>query len=114
MLEEIGSVENIPSCVKRAKDKSDPFRLMGFGHRLYKNVDPRAALMRNMCHTLLSHLKITDTLLTIAMELEKVALSDEYFISRKLYPNVDFYSGICFRALGIPRNMFTVIFAVGR
>lgn len=114
MLEEIGSVENIPSCVKRAKDKSDPFRLMGFGHRLYKNVDPRAALMRNMCHTLLSHLKITDPLLMIAMELEKVALSDEYFISRKLYPNVDFYSGICFRALGIPRNMFTVIFAVGR
>ena len=114
MLEEIGSVENIPACVARAKDKSDSFRLMGFGHRLYKTTDPRAKLMRQMCHKLLTHLKIKDPLLDLAMELEKVALSDEYFIKRKLYPNVDFYSGICFRALGIPMNMFTVVFAVGR
>lgn len=98
----------------RAKDKSDPFRLMGFGHRLYKTTDPRAKLMRNMCHKLLTHLKIEDPLLDLAMELERVALSDEYFVKRRLYPNVDFYSGICFRALGIPLNMFTVVFAVGR
>mmetsp|Transcript_9683 Transcript_9683/g.23916 ORF Transcript_9683/g.23916 Transcript_9683/m.23916 type:complete len:431 (-) Transcript_9683:597-1889(-) len=114
MLEEIGSVENIPACVARAKDKTDSFRLMGFGHRLYKTTDPRAKVMRDMCHKLLSHLKIKDPLLSLAMELERVALSDEYFIKRKLYPNVDFYSGICFRALGIPVNMFTVVFAVGR
>ena len=114
MLEEIGTVDRIPECVARAKSKTDPFRLMGFGHRVYKQTDPRARLMRNMCHKLLDHLKIEDPLLDLAMELEKVALSDEYFIKRKLYPNVDFYSGICFRALGIPREMFTVIFAVGR
>ena len=114
MLEEIGTVDRIPECVARAKSKTDPFRLMGFGHRVYKQMDPRARLMRDMCHKLLDHLKIKDPLLDLAMELEKVALSDEYFISRKLYPNVDFYSGICFRALGIPREMFTVIFAVGR
>ena len=114
MLEEIGTVDNIPKCVARAKDRSDPFRLMGFGHRLYKKMDPRARLMREMCHTLLAHLEIDDPLLELAMALEKVALEDDYFISRKLYPNVDFYSGICFRALGIPLNMFTVVFAVGR
>jgi len=114
MLEEIGTVDNIPKCIARAKDRSDPFRLMGFGHRLYKKMDPRARLMREMCHTLLAHLKIEDPLLELAMALEKVALEDDYFISRKLYPNVDFYSGICFRALGIPLNMFTVVFAVGR
>lgn len=114
MLEEIGSVANIPAFVAKAKDKNDPFRLMGFGHRLYKTMDPRAKLMRDMCHTLLSHLHIEDPLLDLAMELERVALADEYFIKRKLYPNVDFYSGICFRALGIPLNMFTVVFAVGR
>ncbi len=114
MLEEIGTVENIPKCVARAKDKSDPFRLMGFGHRLYKTVDPRATLMRDMCHDLLRHLKVNDPLLLIAMELEKTATNDAYFTSRRLYPNVDFYSGICFRALGIPNNMFTVVFAVAR
>jgi citrate synthase len=114
MLEEIGSVENIPKCVARAKDKRDPFRLMGFGHRLYKTVDPRATLMRDMCHDLLRHLNVNDPLLLIAMELEKTATNDAYFTSRRLYPNVDFYSGICFRALGIPRNMFTVVFAVAR
>ena len=114
MLEEIGTVDNIPKFVARAKDRSDSFRLMGFGHRLYKKMDPRARLMREMCHTLLAHLEIDDPLLELAMALEKVALEDDYFISRKLYPNVDFYSGICFRALGIPLNMFTVVFAVGR
>jgi citrate synthase len=87
---------------------------MGFGHRLYKTVDPRATLMRDMCHSLLSHLQSSDPLLALAMELEKLASQDEYFTSRRLYPNVDFYSGICFRALGVPRNMFTVVFAVAR
>ena len=110
----LGRWTGSPECVARAKSKTDPFRLMGFGHRVYKQMDPRARLMRDMCHKLLDHLKIKDPLLDLAMELEKVALSDDYFISRKLYPNVDFYSGICFRALGIPREMFTVIFAVGR
>jgi citrate synthase len=114
MLEEIGTVENIPKCIERAKDKNDQFRLMGFGHRLYKTVDPRATLMRDMCHDLLRHLNVNDPLLLIAMELEKTATNDAYFTSRRLYPNVDFYSGICFRALGIPRNMFTVVFAVAR
>jgi citrate synthase len=114
MLEEIGDVKNIPKCLARAKDRNDPFRLMGFGHRLYKTVDPRATLMRDMCHSLLSHLQSSDPLLALAMELEKLASQDEYFTSRRLYPNVDFYSGICFRALGVPRNMFTVVFAVAR
>lgn len=114
MLEEIGTVENIPTFVARAKDKSDPFRLMGFGHRIYKTTDPRAKLMREMCHRLLDHLKLDDPLLELAMALERVALEDEYFVKRRLYPNVDFYSGICFRALGIPVEMFTVIFAVAR
>ncbi|WP_297481306.1 citrate synthase [uncultured Photobacterium sp.] len=114
MLEEIGSVENIPEFIERAKDKDDPFRLMGFGHRVYKNYDPRATVMREACHEVLEELKIDDPLLDVAMELERIALSDEYFISKKLYPNVDFYSGIILKAIGIPVSMFTVIFAISR
>ena len=114
MLEAIGTRENIPRFIAKAKDRGDPFRLMGFGHRLYKKTDPRARLMRDMCHKLLKHLDVEDPLLDLAMELEKAATEDEYFVARRLYPNVDFYSGICFRALGIPLNMFTVVFAVGR
>jgi citrate synthase len=111
MLEAIGTRENIPRFIAKAKDRGDPFRLMGFGHRLYKKTDPRARLMRDMCHKLLKHLDVEDPLLDLAMELEKAATEDEYFVARRLYPNVDFYSGICFRALGIPLNMFTVVFA---
>jgi len=115
MLDEIGSVENIPKYVEKAKDKQDPFRLMGFGHRVYKNYDPRARVMKKMCHKLLAELNITnEPLLDLAMELEKIALSDEYFIKRKLFPNVDFYSGIVLKAMGIPRSMFTVLFSLGR
>lgn len=114
MLEEIGSVENIPEFIERAKDKDDPFRLMGFGHRVYKNYDPRATVMREACHEVLEELKINDPLLDVAMELERIALSDEYFVSKKLYPNVDFYSGIILKAIGIPVSMFTVIFAMSR
>lgn len=114
MLEEIGSVENIPEFIERAKDKDDPFRLMGFGHRVYKNYDPRATVMREACHEVLEELKIDDPLLDVAMELERIALSDEYFVSKKLYPNVDFYSGIILKAIGIPVSMFTVIFAMSR
>jgi citrate synthase len=118
MLEEIGSVERIPLFIARAKDKSDTFRLMGFGHRVYKTRDPRAALMAALCHRLLAHVARSgaaeDPLLQIALALEQAALSDEYFIARKLYPNVDFYSGICLRALGIPTSMFTPLFAVAR
>jgi len=114
MLREIGSADNVETFVARAKDKNDSFRLMGFGHRLYKTIDPRATLMRDMCHTLLNHLQLDDPLLHVAKALEEVALKDEYFIKRKLYPNVDFYSGICFRALGIPESMMTVVFAVSR
>jgi citrate synthase len=114
MLEEIGSVENIPEYVERAKDKDDPFRLMGFGHRVYKNYDPRATVMRETCHEVLKELNIKDPLLDVAMELERIALSDEYFVSKKLYPNVDFYSGIILKAIGIPVSMFTVIFAISR
>eukprot|EP00873_Tetraselmis_striata_P033499 jgi/Tetstr1/453763/TSEL_040715.t1 len=114
MLREIGTPDNVAACVARAKDKADPFRLMGFGHRLYKAMDPRAKLMREMCGTLLAHLQLDDPLLHVAQALEEVALQDDYFVSRKLYPNVDFYSGICFRALGIPEDMMTVIFAVSR
>ena len=114
-LTEIGDVKNIPHFIKRAKDKSDPFRLMGFGHRVYKNYDPRAAVLRKSCHEVLGELgKQDEPLLKIAMELEKIALNDEYFIERKLYPNVDFYSGIIYRALGIPTALFTVLFAVAR
>ncbi|MCF2304423.1 citrate synthase [Photobacterium carnosum] len=114
MLEEIGCVENIPEFIERAKDKDDPFHLMGFGHRVYKNYDPRATVMREACHEVLDELKIDNPLLDVAMELERIALSDEYFVSKKLYPNVDFYSGIILKAIGIPVSMFTVIFAMSR
>ena len=114
-LTEIGDVKNIPHFIKRAKDKADPFRLMGFGHRVYKNYDPRAAVLRKSCHDVLKVLGQQDEpLLKIAMELEKIALNDDYFIERKLYPNVDFYSGIIYRAMGIPTALFTVLFAVAR
>ena len=114
MLEEIGSMDRIPEFVARAKDKDDPFRLMGFGHRVYKNFDPRAKVMQKTCHEVLSELGVKEPLLELAMELERIALEDEYFVEKKLYPNVDFYSGIIFRALGIPTSMFTVLFAVAR
>jgi len=115
MLNEIGTVDNINKYVKKAKDKDDPFRLMGFGHRVYKNFDPRAKVMQQSCHEVLGELGITDEpLLDLAMALEKIALEDEYFVERKLYPNVDFYSGIIFKAIGIPESMFTVLFAVAR
>ncbi|GLX87297.1 citrate synthase [Thalassotalea loyana] len=114
MLEEIGDVSRVDEYVAKAKDKSDPFRLMGFGHRVYKNFDPRATVMRETCHEVLEELGVTDPLLDVAMALEKVALEDPYFIEKKLYPNVDFYSGIILKALGIPTSMFTVIFAMSR
>ena len=115
MLNEIGTVDNINKYVKKAKDKDDPFRLMGFGHRVYKNFDPRAKVMQQSCHEVLGELGITnEPLLDLAMALEKIALEDEYFVERKLYPNVDFYSGIIFKAIGIPESMFTVLFAVAR
>ena len=115
MLEQIGSKDRIPEFVKRAKDKDDPFRLMGFGHRVYKNYDPRATVMRETAHEVLGELGIkNDPLLETAMELERIALEDEYFIEKKLYPNIDFYSGICLRAMGFPTSMFTVLFAVAR
>jgi citrate synthase len=114
-LAEIGTVERIPEMLRRAKDKADPYRLMGFGHRVYKSYDPRAKVLRPLCHQVLAALgREDDPLLQLAMELERVALEDDYFISRKLYPNVDFYSGIIFRALGLPPSMFTPIFAVAR
>ncbi|MDY7025049.1 MAG: citrate synthase [Pseudomonadota bacterium] len=114
MLDEIGSVENIDEYIAKAKDKNDSFRLMGFGHRVYKNFDPRAGVMRESCHEVLNDLGIDDPQLELAMELEKRALNDEYFVSRKLFPNVDFYSGIILKAIGIPTSMFTVIFALSR
>jgi len=114
MLEEIGSLDRIDEFVAKAKDKNDPFRLMGFGHRVYKNFDPRATVMRETCHEVLKELNIQDPLLDVAMELERIALEDEYFVSKKLYPNVDFYSGIILKAIGIPTSMFTVIFAMSR
>jgi citrate synthase len=115
MLEEIGDVSQIPKYVAKAKDKSDPFRLMGFGHRVYKNFDPRATIIRAMAHKVLDKLGRQDTpLFDLALELEQVALKDEYFIEKNLYPNVDFYSGIIYRALNIPTSMFTVMFALGR
>ena len=115
MLKEIGDPENIPKYINKAKDKNDPFRLMGFGHRVYKNYDPRANVLKKYCHEVLADLKIKeDKLLTIATELEKIALKDAYFIEKKLFPNVDFYSGIIYRALGIPTQMFTVFFALAR
>jgi citrate synthase len=115
MLAEIGSVEKIPEFIQAVKDKTSKIRLMGFGHRVYKNYDPRAKLMQQTCHEVLKETgHQNDPLLKVAMELEKVALSDEYFISRKLYPNVDFYSGITLKAIGFPTSMFTVLFAVAR
>jgi citrate synthase len=114
MLAEIGTKENIPAFIEKVKDKLDPTRLMGFGHRVYKNFDPRAKILRDACHKVLKELGIKDPQLEIAMELERIALSDDYFISRRLYPNVDFYSGIIMRAIGIPTNMFTTIFAMSR
>jgi citrate synthase len=115
MLAEIGSVDRIPEFIKRAKDKNDPFRLMGFGHRVYKNYDPRARVMHKTCHEVLGELGIKDDpLLDVAMELERIALSDEYFVEKKLYPNIDFYSGITLKAMGFPTTMFTVLFALAR
>jgi len=114
MLAEIGKPENVGAAVAKAKDKESGFRLMGFGHRVYKNYDPRAALVRKMTHEVLGALNINDPLLEVAMRLEEAALKDEYFIQRKLYPNVDFYSGIIYKALGIPTEMFTVMFAIAR
>merc|ERR1711971_144706 len=115
MLEQIGTKENIDKFIAKAKGKKDPFRLMGFGHRVYKNYDPRAKVMQKICHELLAELKIdNEPLLDLALELEQIALNDEYFKKRRLFPNVDFYSGIVLRAIGIPRSMYTVLFAVGR
>jgi len=114
MLDEIGTKENIPKFIEKAKDKNDPFRLMGFGHRVYKNHDPRATVLRESCHNVLKELKIKDPKLELAMELERIALEDEYFVDRKLFPNVDFYSGIILKAIGFPTSMFTVLFALAR
>ena len=115
MLREIGTVDRIPEYIARAKNKDDPFRLMGFGHRVYKNYDPRAKIMQKTCHEVLAELGVKDDpLLDVAMELEKIALHDEYFIEKKLYPNIDFYSGITLKAMGFPTTMFTVLFAVAR
>ncbi len=114
MLGEIGTVDRIPEFIKRSKDPNDSFRLMGFGHRVYKNYDPRAKLMQKTCYEVLNELGRKDPLLDVAMELEKIALHDDYFIEKKLYPNVDFYSGITLRAMGFPTTMFTVLFALAR
>jgi citrate synthase len=115
MLEEIGTVDRIPEYVKKAKDKNSGFRLMGFGHRIYKNYDPRAKVMQDTCHEVLDSLGIKNQqLLKVAMELERIALQDDYFVEKKLYPNIDFYSGITLRAMGFPTSMFTVLFAVAR
>ena len=114
MLEEIGDMSNIDKFIDKAKDKDDPFRLMGFGHRVYKNYDPRAKIIRAVCHEVLAEVENNDPFFEMALRLEEIALEDEYFVERKLYPNVDFYSGIIYRALGIPRNMFTVMFAIAR
>jgi len=115
MLSQIGEPENIPKFIAKAKDKNDPFRLMGFGHRVYKNYDPRARIMQKAAHDVLAELGITDDpLLDVARELEQIALKDSYFIEKKLYPNIDFYSGITLRALGFPTSMFTVLFAIAR
>jgi len=115
MLQEIGSKDRIGEFIKRAKDKNDPFRLMGFGHRVYKNYDPRAAVLRGSCHEVLDDLgKKNEPLLGLAMELERIALEDDYFVEKKLFPNVDFYSGIILQAMGFPTSMFTVLFALAR
>ena len=113
-LEQIGSVENVDKYIARAKDKNDPFRLMGFGHRVYKNFDPRAKVLKSMCDRLFDEIGINTELLKIAKKIEEIALNDEYFISRNLYPNVDFYSGLILKALSIPNDMFAVIFVIGR
>jgi len=114
MLRQVGRVEKIPEFIDRAKDKDDPFRLMGFGHRIYKSKDPRAKVIHATTQEVLGHLGIDDPLLEVAMRLEEIALKDEYFVERKLYPNVDFYSGILLRAMGLPLHMFTVMFATAR
>jgi len=114
MLGKIGDASRVPEFIARAKDRDDPFRLMGFGHRVYKNYDPRASIIRKACHEVLDDLGKTDQLLDLAMELERIALEDEYFIEKKLYPNVDFYSGIIYKAMGFPVSMFTVMFAIAR
>jgi len=114
MLAQIGDAKNIPEFIQRSEDPDDPFRLMGFGHRVYKNYDPRAKIIRESAHEVLEALGVHDPLLDLAMTLEEMALKEDYFISRKLYPNVDFYSGIIMKAIGIPTNMFTVMFALGR
>jgi citrate synthase len=115
MLEEIGTVDRVPEYVKKAKDKTSEFRLMGFGHRVYKNYDPRAKVMQETCHEVLDALGVKDqNILKVAMELERIALQDDYFVEKKLYPNIDFYSGITLRAMGFPLSMFTALFAVAR
>lgn len=114
MLQQIGNISNVPKFVQRAKDRDDPFRLMGFGHRVYKNYDPRASIIRASCHEVLGAMGKHDPLMDLALELERIALEDDYFIEKKLYPNVDFYSGIIYRALGFPVSMFTVMFAIAR
>jgi citrate synthase len=114
MLAEIGDISRIDEFVAKAKDKNDPFRLMGFGHRVYKNFDPRAKVMKIAANDVLEELGVVDPLLAVAKRLEEIALEDEYFVAKKLYPNVDFYSGIILKAMGIPTSMFTVIFALGR
>ncbi len=115
MLEKIGTKRSIPAYIAKAKDRKDPFKLMGFGHRVYKNYDPRAKVLRKVCHDVLKELGIkNDPMLELALELEKIALNDEYFIRKKLYPNVDFYSGIMLKAIGFPTSMFTALFAIGR
>ncbi|HEX7854078.1 MAG TPA: citrate synthase [Sphingobium sp.] len=114
MLREIGSVDRIPEYIARAKNKDDPFRLMGFGHRVYKNYDPRAKVMQKTANEVLEKLGVTDPVFDVARELERIALNDEYFVSKKLYPNVDFYSGIILSAIGFPTEMFTVLFALAR
>ena len=114
MLGEIGTKDRIQKYIKKAQDPEDRFRLMGFGHRVYKNYDPRATVMRETCHEVLNELGVNDPMLDLAMELERIAVDDPYFVDKKLYPNVDFYSGIILRSLGFPTNMFTVLFAIGR
>ena len=114
MLGEIGDTANIPAFIERAKDKDDPFRLMGFGHRVYRNYDPRAAVLKKSCDEVLDELGVSDPLLKLARELEKIALNDPYFVERKLFPNVDFYSGIILKAIGFPTSMFTVLFSLAR
>ena len=114
MLDKIGNVSNIDKFVAKAKDSDDPFRLMGFGHRVYKNFDPRATIIRKACHEVLNELGVKNPQLELAMKLEEIALKDPYFVEKKLYPNVDFYSGIIYKALGIPKQMFTVMFAIAR